>query len=212
MDSGKESLSALTDGELDGKGAEFLIRRIGSDAELNGQWQRFHLFRACMHREFIAPASLVHRVASALESEPLPERRRGWFPGMLRVGVGGAVAASVALVAVIGLGNRVDPGPDADDVSESGFVSQTTALDRQFSPTAVPTSMGASRTQAGLQGDSAAARRQINRYLIRHSQLAGEGGFISFTPVLTAPMPVDAERQTPEATDRAEIARESSRQ
>jgi len=212
MDRSKESLSALTDGELDGKGAEFLIRRISHDAEMHGQWQRFHLFRACMQREFTAHASLVHKVASALDAEPLPRREHGWSSGLLRVGVGGAIAASVALVAVVGLGNRVDPGPSVNEISEPGFVSQTTALDRQFSPIAVPTSLGSSADRSSLQGNAAATRRQINRYMIRHSQLAGEGGFISFTPVLTAPIAVDGEGPAPGATGDAEAARDTSRQ
>jgi sigma-E factor negative regulatory protein RseA len=210
MDRSKESLSALTDGEIDGKGADFLIRRVSSDPELNGQWQRFHLFRACMHREFTASVSLVDKVAAALESEPSPRREGGWPSGLLRIGVGGAIAASVALVAVIGLGNRVDRSPIEDETSAPGFVSQTTALDRQFSPTAVPTSLGSNAERGGLDG-AAATRRQINRYMIRHGQLAGESGFISFTPVLTAPIQVESESAAPAAASGTGEARDASR-
>ncbi len=194
MDRSNESLSALTDDELDGKGADFLIRRVSSDRDLSERWQRVHLIRACLQREFTGPASLVGKVAAAIEAEPAPQRVGAWSSGLLRVGFGGAIAASVALVAVIGLGNRVDPGGLSEDAAQPGFVSQSTALDRQFSPTAVPAGLGSNTARGGTPATSAAAQRQINRYMIRHSQLAGEGGFISFTPVLTAPTSVQTVR------------------
>jgi len=212
MQRSDEPISALADGELDTRGAEFLIRRIGRDGELNRRWQRIHLVRACLQREFSAPVSLVARVAAAIDSEPAP-KGAGFGPSsLLRVGAGGAIAAGVALVAVIGLGNRVETGPASVDEEAPGFVSQSTALDRQFSPTPVPAGLGAGRqataTRAG--GTGAASQRQINRYMLRHSQLAGESGFVSFTPVLTAPSTVQVSAEPPDE-ERAE-ARPEPRQ
>ena len=41
-----EPVSALIDGELDARGAEFVIRRVAGDDELRVRWQRFHAVRA----------------------------------------------------------------------------------------------------------------------------------------------------------------------
>lgn len=187
MERNDEPISALADDELDGRGAEFLIRRISTDPALELRWQRIHLLRACLQREFTAPVALVERVSAAIEGEPLPKGTGTWAAGLARAGFGGAIAAGVALVAVIGLGNRLEPESAAPESDVPGFVSQTNALDRQFNPTAVPAGFGAERASPGAAGPAGASQRQINRYMIRHSQLAGDSGFISFTPVLTAP-------------------------
>lgn len=201
-----EPVSALVDGELDARGAAFLIRRVGRDDGLRRRWQRFHLVRACLQREFNGPVALVARVHDAVEREHAPAASSPLRGRLLRLGGGGAVAAAVALVAIAGLGNRVEqqaPGPAAEDGSV--FVSETTALDRQFSLQAVPAGFGGAADAADRaeQRRTQLARERINRYVIRHSQIAGSNGFISFTPVLTAPSDVDVERASPATTARS---------
>src|SRR6056297_2270315 len=107
VDRNNEPISALVDGELDTKGAAFLIRRLSDDPQMHHQWQRFHLVRACLQREFSGPVSLVGRVQAALQDEAVPERASR-LTSLMRMGVGGAIAASVAMVAVFGLANRMD--------------------------------------------------------------------------------------------------------
>lgn len=185
-----ESLSALCDGELPADEARFLLRRMSRDAELRLRWNRVHQVRACLQREYPGPVSLVDAVRLRLEAEPLPLRQRGPWRPWLRVGFGGAIAASVALFAVDGLIQRVDP-VDARTAAQAApaFVGQTTALDRQFNRRVEPAGFG------GVGRDSSAStlseQQRINRIMIRHSQIAGGTGFISFTPVLAAPAPVE---------------------
>ena len=69
VDRNNEHISALVDGELDPKGAAFLVRRLSDDPHMHHQWQRFHLVRACLQREFSGPVSLVGRVQAALQDE-----------------------------------------------------------------------------------------------------------------------------------------------
>lgn len=193
VDRNNEPISALVDGELDSKGAAFLVRRLSDDPHMHRQWQRFHLVRACLQREFSGPVSLVGRVQAALEDEAAPERG-GRFASLMRMGVGGAVAASVAVVAVVGLANRIDSEnsgvPEADQAP--GFVSQSTALDRQFNAPLTPAGLGASQSSGSAIGNASATQQRINRYMIRHSQAAGSNGFISYTPVLAAPAAVQS--------------------
>src|SRR6056297_4310511 len=205
MDRNNEPISALVDGELDPKGAAFLFRRLSDDDHMHQQWQRFHVVRACLQREFSGPVSLVGRVQAALQEEAAPERA-GRFTSLMRMGVGGAIAASVAMVAVLGLANRIDSENSGvpEPVQTPGFVSQSTALDRQFNAPLVPAGLGTNENSASPGGTTSATQQRINRYMIRHSQAAGSNGFISYTPVLTAPAAVQPLADDSIDEDRAE--------
>jgi len=200
----REPVYALVDGELDTTGAQFLLRRLAEDEGMQEHWQRCHLVRACLQHEFEQPVSLVSRVRAALESEVSPESRNR-MSSLRRVGLGGAIAASVALVAVAGLEYRLGvegSGSPSLRGDSPGFVSQSTALDRQFSAEAVPTGFGlAADEQAPARGRPNDSRQRINRYMIRHSQASGSTGFNSLTSVLAAP---EAVRLAPAAADGAD--------
>jgi len=48
----REHLSSLMDGEISKETGRFLVRRLGSDAELRMTWTRYHLVRDCLrHHE-----------------------------------------------------------------------------------------------------------------------------------------------------------------
>ncbi|PKL95542.1 MAG: hypothetical protein CVV18_05135 [Gammaproteobacteria bacterium HGW-Gammaproteobacteria-8] len=187
-----ESLSALCDGELAADEARFLLRRLARDSELQDHWNGLNRVRACIQREYSGPVTLVDAVRLRLEDEPLPSRAEARLRPWLRAGIGGAIAASVALVAVVGLVNRVDPvAPGTGSAAVPDFVGQTTALDRQFSRRVEPAGFGGVGREVGVQQLS--EQQRINRIMIRHSQVAGSNGFISFTPVLAAPALVEVE-------------------
>ena len=192
-----ESLSAFCDGELAADEARFLLRRLAQDSELQVRWRRVHQVRACIQREYSGPVSLVDAVRLRLEDEPLPGRVEGRLRPWLRLGFGGAIAASVALVAVVGLVNRVDP--DMGSEAAPAFVGQTTALDRQFSRRVEPAGFGGAGREVAARQLS--EQQRINRIMIRHSQVAGSNGFISFTPVLAAPAMVEVEQPAATAVE-----------
>ncbi len=195
-----ESLSAFCDGELAADEARFLLRRLAQDSELQVRWRRVHRVRACIQREYSGPVSLVDAVRLRLEDEPLPGRGEGRSRPWLRLGFGGAIAASVALVAVVGLVNRVDPvDPGTGSEAAPAFVGQTTALDRQFSRRVEPAGFGGAGREVAARQLS--EQQRINRIMIRHSQVAGSNGFISFTPVLAAPALVEIEQPAATAVE-----------
>lgn len=206
--SNREPVSVLVDGELERRGAEFLLRRLADDRDMHEHWQRCHLVRACLQHEFEGPVSLVGRVQAALESERAPQRE-GRMSSIMRFGLGGAIAASVAIFAVTGLDYRMSrEGPDgAPAEAQPGFVSQSTVLDRQFNAEAVPTGFGAGASEpSGRERERGGLPNQqrINRYVIRHSQAAGNTGFNALMPVLTAPETVRlASPASEEAASRA---------
>lgn len=173
--SNREHLSCLMDGELDHGAQRFLLRRLSEDAEMKTAWRRFHTVRACLHRELLATRDLTSRVAAALDAEPVPGqggRMAAWFKPV----AGGAIAASVALMAIVGINSSVlERQPDAVD-QQPGFVSQPTSLDQPFTRSAVPVS---------YSEGSNAERQRINGHVLRHHQAAGGTGFVSYVPIVT---------------------------
>ncbi len=191
----REQISCLMDGELERSGSEFLVRRLAADDELSGQWQRYHHIRACMQREWAGTLSLAERVSASLDEEPVMttgSRAVRW----LKPAAGVAIAASVAVMALVGMNSSLLEQVQVDQVAgQAGFVSQSTPLDRPFNQPLVPVS---------LSETSAADRQRLNGYVLRHNQAAGSAGFTSYVPVVVGsgragarpPAPDDAVKKT----------------
>lgn len=178
-ESNREHLSCLMDGELDRDAQQFLLRRMAEDPEMKATWRRFHTVRACLHRELFSALDLSERVAVALEGESLPASTPGRMAAWFKPVAGGAIAASVALVAVVGMNSSMLER-QADPVDQPGFVSQPTSLDQPFTRSAVP--VGFSEATAA---ERAAERQRISGHVLRHHQAAGGAGFISYVPIVT---------------------------
>ncbi|HET8897200.1 MAG TPA: sigma-E factor negative regulatory protein [Rhodanobacteraceae bacterium] len=93
----KSQLSALADAELGHDEARFLLRRIDAEPDLAAAWLRYHVAGECLRRQALLPVSggFSMRVMQALPA------RRGRAAQWLRMGVGGAIAASVAVAALV---------------------------------------------------------------------------------------------------------------
>ncbi|HET6435021.1 MAG TPA: RseA family anti-sigma factor [Xanthomonadaceae bacterium] len=102
LDHTRRQLSALMDGELAPDEARFLLRRLEHDAELSGCWERWQLAGELLRGRggAVLPADFAGRVAAEVAGEAAPvapaARQRRW----LQWG-GGAIAASVALIALL---------------------------------------------------------------------------------------------------------------
>ena len=125
----REQLSALLDGELPRDELRFLLRRLERDTELSQRWSRYQLIGQTLKREralqFASDrfaAAVMRRLDEQVELVAgVPIRQR-----ILRWAGGGAIAASVAVVAL--LASR----PPADDPS----VANATAMAASAAPTA----------------------------------------------------------------------------
>ena len=109
-------LSALFDGELPREQAEMVIRRVMKDPALRATWGRYALIGACVRSEPLAvalpPVDLAARVRARLVSEP-EQAANGQIRAAASTGaaskaslwrrgaLGGAIAASVALVSLV---------------------------------------------------------------------------------------------------------------
>ena len=97
----KQQLSALLDGDLGDQEARFLMRRIESEPELAELWSRYLLIGDSLRKATCLPASstFVARVMQQIGREPTatPHRATRW----LRYGLGGSIAASVTIAALV---------------------------------------------------------------------------------------------------------------
>lgn len=141
MSNNPEQLSAGMDGELGSEELRFLLRRLDHDAALQQRWSRFHVASASLRGELPALASpaFADRVMQAIAVEAaaaaMPRgRRSNW----LKFSAGGAIAASVAVVALMAsrpAGHSVDAPLAAPSVAK---VSEPAAAPLQAAPAAVP--------------------------------------------------------------------------
>ncbi|AXK72307.1 hypothetical protein DWG18_08435 [Lysobacter sp. TY2-98] len=124
----RESLSALHDGELAGEARLFALRRLSHDAGWKDDCGRWQLIGDAMRRQapIAAPAGLAARVRDAVAAEasalaPVPTVATVATPTPrrpVRMWVGGALAASLALVAVVATrAPQPSPAPSAPAVA-----------------------------------------------------------------------------------------------
>jgi sigma-E factor negative regulatory protein RseA len=96
-----ENLSAAMDSELSREELRFLLRRLDHDASLQQVWTRYHIAGDSLRRELptVAGIEFASRVMAAIEGEQVATKapRRDW----LRLSLGGAIAASVAVAALM---------------------------------------------------------------------------------------------------------------
>lgn len=186
----QEQLSCLMDGELDRNTTRFLLRRLAADVGMRDAWRRYHVVRACLHGDRVATGDLSGRVAAALTDEAGSPALNRTLTTWLKPIAGSAIAASVAVLAVIGINqNLLERQTPAASVEQTGFVSQGTTLDRTFTRPAVPVSYSA---------ETGSNRHRLNTYVLRHNQAAGGAGFVSYVPIVTSQpiLPPEAPEET----------------
>jgi sigma-E factor negative regulatory protein RseA len=98
----REQLSALMDGELPKDQMRFLLRGLDADAQLAQSWSRYQLASAVIRRQaaFVpVDAGFADRVMLAVSQQASPGR---YGVRILRWAGGGAIAATVAVIALVG--------------------------------------------------------------------------------------------------------------
>jgi len=114
----RQQLSDLMDSELEAVDQEAVFASLENDTDAQGYWQRMHLARDVMRREYtpgLLDTDFASRVSAAIDDEPVPQadarvvhgafgeskpaRQTRW----MRPLAGFAVAATVAAVSVLGL-------------------------------------------------------------------------------------------------------------
>lgn len=171
-----EELSACMDGELERSKYHFAIKRLVEQPEASRRWARYHLIRATIKKEGLAGHELASRVAAALREAPVIQVQPT-PPRWLKSLAGAAIAATVAVVAVMGMNRTMMVGPlDPSLDSERGFVSQATPLDRVFSQPATPVNFPDPND-----------RERLQRLMLQHQQASRGAGVGVYWPVMGVP-------------------------
>ena len=110
-------ISAFVDGELPDNESELLLRRLSQDASMRQQVAEYLAIGRLLRRDRDVPGvdQLRGRIAAALGDESLPEDEAQKVVGssLMTPASGIAVAATVAVIALVGLSqlnSPVDPG------------------------------------------------------------------------------------------------------
>lgn len=158
MESMKEKISAMLDGELPEHEITEVLDAIKHDPELQAMWQRYHVAGAALRGDLGAgyDGDSTQALLSRIEQEPVvlaPGRWRKWAQA-----VGGfAIAASVAAVAVISTSEPPTTGTDllaGKSIQQGDYIR---AGDTHW------------------KGKSPTLERELNFYLVEHNQYSSVG-------------------------------------
>jgi negative regulator of sigma E activity len=185
-------LSALFDGELPQEQAEMVIRRVMKDPALRATWGRYALIGACVRGEPLAVAlpqvDMAARIRARLLAEPEPAiapdsgaastaRTAGRSSLWRRGALGGAIAASVALVSLV-LVRSMGPVSDVPSAAAPVQVAQQVApvqmpaLQSRVPAPALLARESAPNSYTTPVDDSPARRTPLFNYVAAHSDVA----------------------------------------
>ncbi len=194
----REQLSALMDGELPRDETKFLLRRIEHDRDLAQCWSNFHVLRQALRRQelVVVRGDFAESVLARIELDSAPA-----LPGTgkwLRWASGGAIAASVAVVALLFSGPRgvsEDLGETplaATPVPASAPVSTVSSAGSEFRPPMISPALDvqpASASTPGFATQSTPIDPRLQSYLIRHYDAAGNAGQAGVMPYVLLIVP-----------------------
>lgn len=188
-----EQLSAMLDGELPDVEVDLAVRRVARDEAVRATALRYSLIGDALRDELPAgrPADLVERVSSALRAAQTPAQAPGGVGRYTRFGVGFAVAASVAMVALVALpGRQQDATPPVLTSTEVAAPAPEQRM--MIQPT---------YTRAAGGGPD-----RLTRYYVNHSEYApamgGRGALTRIIVIQPEPAPAAMEEERADATPR----------
>lgn len=160
-------LSALMDGALPPDEARFLLRRLQHDAELGDCWERWQMAGETLRGRVVAPlpVDFSQRVAAAIAAEPVPVRASSaQMPRWARWS-GGALAASVALVALF-MARQQSPADAIPGGSQPAQIVAASSITPQPQPApqqAAPSAPAVDPNAAGALAATAVAVAEVPR-------------------------------------------------
>jgi hypothetical protein len=208
----KMQISAFVDGELPQNESELLLRRLSQDAALRAQVAQYLKIGRLIRREREIPRmdELRKRLAMALGEQPdeapvLPEpSRSGW----LKPAAGFAIAASVAVVALVGLRQAdVPAGLDSSGrtvAASQPSIGQTAGYTEPLPEDALGNRPGDILTQYYLSHGATSADLGANGILTRLVTLElREGELVEVAADAEEPAASPDEADTPNGNDDA---------
>ena len=131
-----EALSALMDGDIDELSVRRTLRDIDDNDALRERWHRYHLASAAMHKELSGSVTdLSGAISQAIDAEKhSASRAQRWVHPLGRF----AVAASVTLVAVLGIQQYQQPDNSLATAESQPAFSEAQPLPSTFQMPQLP--------------------------------------------------------------------------
>jgi sigma-E factor negative regulatory protein RseA len=205
----REQLSTLMDGELARDETLFLMRRISNDSQLVRRWSGYHVARQVMRRQdfFVLPDDFSTRILARIDAEgvPVAPQTGRW----IRWAGGGAIAASVAVVALMFSapqgGDGESPGtPLAASATAPGQPALAVpSRPSEFRPPMAGPVLDVQPASASTDGFSTSPTPidpRLQSYLIRHYDAAASNGQTAMMPYVLLVVPPQQQAQTAEKT------------
>jgi negative regulator of sigma E activity len=122
-------ISAFVDGELPENENELLLRRLSQDAALRQQVAQYLAIGRLIRRDHEVPgmSELRDRIAAALGEEPVQHRTETAVPAnrFIRPAFGAAIAATVAVMAILGIRQIYGPPDNQEIVAVEQFPTES---------------------------------------------------------------------------------------
>ena len=123
----KERISALMDGELEGRAAEEAIESLRGEGEALESWRMYHLISDGMRDTRLLSAGFAARVSQRLAQEPTvlaPGRLPGRTPVQRFAYAAAASAAAIGLVSWLAFGPQAE-GPKTTTIAQTPTLTVT---------------------------------------------------------------------------------------
>lgn len=179
----EERLSALMDGEVSRFEQRRLVDELLNNDEDQARWSRAHLIGDAIRGELPERVSLdlAARISAQIEDEaPLHQSPMAAAPAWIKPASGFAVAATVAVVSILGLQSMVgyEQGPaGAQPLAASAPRPAAPQANFRLASTPAPAAI-----QEGVSSEE--VQRRINRYLVNHSEYATRPGVLPYARIV----------------------------
>lgn len=178
----EQTLSSVMDGEdTTGEALAGVAGTTGSRAA----WARYHLIGDVLrdNSSAIAPAGFSASIAARIADEPTVLAPRERTRSAMRPVAGFAIAASVATLAVIGIG-RMEPAGMSNTMPAMAVAP---AVDAAPAPAATASTLAATAADPGpapleLSRDTHPAQRRFNSYLVKFNEQRSTVGVPGVNP------------------------------
>ena len=186
-------LSALKDGELEKDAARFLCSRLAGDEGMRSEWSRWHLISDALNQRHsrLCGDDLSAAVAAALANDATPKRHVG--PTVLRWAAGGAIAASVALLALMVVpmnASQPQPGPlAAAEQPNDSQVAPSVLTESDLRPQLAPVAQTVSAVESIAMPPAVRVDPLVDGWLVRHNAVLAQPSDATFVPYLPVVSP-----------------------
>jgi sigma-E factor negative regulatory protein RseA len=170
-----EALSALVDGELSAEDEPGLLDQVLADVSFRRRWSTYHLIGDVMRKQVIDQQLLNdeidHIASGARPSRTVVLSGRG---GM-RPLAGLALAASVALVAVLGIFALTDTEKESLEMARGSTGVEVPVAGAQAPSSVVAGAVGIDLARMTWNDATPAVTNRLNGYLVTHNEYLTNG-------------------------------------